>query len=259
MRRCSRWGGGGAALSDETRNSVGYENGNRKHTLIDGTSGESDLTGWYLLGEGDQGDFLYRLSYSDRSDKLAGRDLGQNVTQGYLGWHGLALGEFGFGPAIWLVRYSYDDATNSDTTRIGGGAGGAAVWDSGLGFDLDAELHISDALTLSAGWGRISGELKSGAELEQDLISLGGRFRFADSFFVEGGLERENLDASNGTDRSGTVLRLGGGRCSGRLHESEILRCISSSSAQRENESGNAWPVRNTSIQRGWISNSRFA
>lgn len=155
------------------------------------------------------------------------------MTQGYLGWHGLALGEFGFGPAIWLVRYSYDDATNSDTTRIGGalmrmesgqfdfsaslgailggGAGGAADWDSGLGFDLDAELHVSDALTLSAGWGRISGDLKSGAEQEQDLISLGGRFRFADSFFVEGGLERENLDASNGTDRSGTVFRLGVG------------------------------------------------
>lgn len=222
----------GVATADETRVSIGYATADHELANI-----EFDGSAWYLLGEGDEGDFIYRLAFSKQSvEDATGNELEADVTDAYLGWHGLYWGEVGFGPAILHQRLDWSEATfagmridlegTNKTTFAGalmrtetdqfelsaalGVDAGSDSWDSGFGLLVDADIHVSDSFTVTAGWNRAWGELESGFDVREDAFSLGGRYRFADTFFVEGEAVRTNGEAVN-VDYSSTTFKLGVG------------------------------------------------
>ena len=219
---------GGAAFSDETRISLGYEIIDQEDDAVGGKE-KSSGNGWYLLGEGDKGDFLYRLSYRDRSQELddKSRKFDVSVTDAYFGWHGLYLGQAGFGAAFnhIMIESGSDEADRTvagllmrsesdqiDWTLSLGAIVNSDNLDSGLAFLVGADIHVSQAVTLTGGWNRLDGEYKNGGEdATIDVFDLGARYRFADMFFVEGGVELVNgtSDALAGADSSSTTFSLG--------------------------------------------------
>ena len=220
--------GGGAALSDETRISLGYEIIDQEDDAVGGKE-KSSGNGWYLLGEGDKGDFLYRLSYRDRSQELddKSRKFDVSATDAYFGWHGWYLGEVGFGLAFHhLIAKSNDLETDRtvagllmrsesdqiDWTLSLGAIVNSDTFDSGLAISAGADMHVSQAVTLTGGWNRLDAEYKNGGEdATIDVFDLGVRYRFADMFFVEGGVELVNgsSDSLAGADSSSTTFSLG--------------------------------------------------
>lgn len=186
---------------------------------------ESDGKAWGLLVEGDEADFFYRLGFSRGNEEatIAGTKLEADaeLTTAYLGWHGLNLGEIGIGPAILYQKADLTGVevnntavnlsgtgktifagvlmrTETDqfdfTTAVGVDAGSDG-WKNGTGLLIEADVHASDAFTLSGGWQRAWGDFENGAEVKEDIFSLTGRYRIADTFFVQGGVSRTNGDA----------------------------------------------------------------
>ena len=209
---------------------MGYGIGDTKEKvrLIGGQSSSdinSDSKAWYLSVEGDEGDFLYLLSFGRGNQKsestVAGMDVkgeaDSELAQAFLGWHGLYWGEVGFGPALLHRRLEIDNfevevggqrgtiASNlsSDTTFAGalmrtetdqfdfstavGIDAGSEGWKNGYGLLVGADFHVSDSITLSGGWERAWGEFENGTDVREDIFSLEGRFRIADSFLSKAG------------------------------------------------------------------------
>lgn len=221
----------GIAYAEETRISAGYQIIDQEDDTIAGKE-ESSGNGWYLLGEGDKGDFVYRLSYRDLSLELDdnSRKFDVSVTDAYFGWHGWYLGDaVGFGPVFNHIMVKSGN-TESDRTIAGlmmrsesdqidwtlslGAIVNSDTFDSGLAFSVGADMHVSQAVTLTGGWNRTQAEYKNGGEdAKIDVFDLGARYRFADMFFVEGGLELVNgsSDELAGADSSSTTFLLGVG------------------------------------------------
>ena len=72
-------------------------------------------------------------------------------------------------------------------------------------------MHVSQDVTFTGSWNRTQAEYKSGEDATIDVFDLGARYRFADMFFVEGGLELANgsSDELAGADTSSTTFSLG--------------------------------------------------
>lgn len=215
------------AYAEETRISVGYE-------IIDMESeapaGDFSGNGWYLLGEGDKGDFVYRLSYGNRSLEKDDNtlEIDESVTDAYFGWHGWHLGEVGFGLAFNHILGKQNDV-EADRTVAGllmrsesaqfdwmlslGAIVNSDNLDSGLAFSVEADMHVSQVVTLTGGWNRWQGEYKDGGEdVTSDVFDIGVRYRFADTFFVEGGVELMNGSSDLAADESSyTAFSLGVG------------------------------------------------
>lgn len=216
----------GIAYAEETRVSLGYETVDQEDNM------DSSGNGWYLLGEGDKGDLVYRLEYRDLSQELDdnSRKFDVSETDAYFGWHGWYLGEaVGFGPVFNHIMVKSDNV-DSDRTVAGlmmrsesdqidwtlslGAIVNSDTFDSGLAFSVGADMHVSQAVTLTGGWNRTQAEYKNGGEdATIDVFDLGARYRFADMFFVEGGLQLANgsSDELAGADTSSTTFSLGVG------------------------------------------------
>lgn len=264
-----------AALADETRISIGYgtiDQGIRLPGIPDPilkyTFGEAETAGqgYQVLVEGDQDDFLYSLSYGRSS--VAGKiptslsvgpappqsidasefESAVETVSGSVGWHGLNLGEFGFGPVIKYSRNALSNTKlviggqaplrNSDTifamaserTVLGAlmrresdlfdfsASAGSIIsgddWKHGLTLSIDADVHVSDAVTLTGDWTRTWGEHEGGGDASADMFGLGGRVHVRNGFFLEGNVVRRKNGTNSvfGDDLWGTSMRLGIGR-----------------------------------------------
>lgn len=256
-----------AALADETRVSVRYgtiDQGIRLPSIPDPVllftfnEAETNGRGYQVQVEGDEADFLYSLNYSrhgvsgtiptqltvlGQTNQLES-DFEYDIERvgGTLGWHGLKLGGFGFGPVV-----SYSRTTVSSTKLVIDGSqtlrntdavfgfgsertvlgalmrnesdlfdfsvsAGTIVqgdaWKHGLALSIEADIHVSDAVTLTGDWTRAWGKqavfhfvnesrtIDAIRETEADAFGLGGRLKVADRAFLEGRMTR----ARNGTN-----------------------------------------------------------
>lgn len=119
----------GAALADETRISVGYGT-IELHTGHIRSKAEVEGRGYWLRAEGDEGDFLYALSFGRHNASGSGvippsppeiptpldSDLKYpdiETVVATLGWHGLYLGGLSFGPFVAYERVAHTDGTFS--------------------------------------------------------------------------------------------------------------------------------------------------
>lgn len=261
-----------AALADETRISVGYGTVDLHFSFLYESPSAMDGKGYYLRAEGDEGDFLYSLSFGRHS--ATGSDVfppsppeipnptdadlehPEIETAGAsLGWHGLNMGGIGFGPVISYERVAHSDGTvssfftdpideatmeqtvagvlmrtetdNFDFSATVGSIIMGNAWEHGLAMSIAADVHVSDAVTLTGDWTRAWGLQSAWAgefdnefnliyenrEIVSDAFGLGGRVRVADGVFLEGWMTR----ARNGTyidfgqDNWFTTLNLGVG------------------------------------------------
>ena len=144
------------------------------------------------------------------------------LTQAYLGWHGLNLGQIGIGPAILhqnaelsgveiagspadfsamckttfagvLMRTETDQFDFTAAVGIDAGSDG---WKNGTGLLIGAGFHVSDAFTQPGGCNRSWGDFEDGTEVKENIFSLGGCYRIADSAFVEGAALRTKCSVS---------------------------------------------------------------
>ena len=116
-----------AAMANETRVSFGYRTVDLRTGHL-GSSSDVDGKGYYIRAEGDEGDFLYGLSFGRHSASGTGEippnpptipnplesDLNYpdiETVGAALGWHGLYHGGLGFGPFI-----AYEKVASSDST-----------------------------------------------------------------------------------------------------------------------------------------------
>ena len=193
----------GAALADETRISVGYGKVDLK-THVGSNSTAMNGRGYWLRAEGDEGDFLYGLSFGRHSASGSGvlppsppeipNPLDSNLkypeieTVGAaLGWHGLSLGGYGFGPFIAYERVAHSDGTLSflrftdpipeetmeqtvagvlmrtetdgfDFSVTAGSVIMGNAWENGLAISIAADVHVTEAVTLMGNWTRAWGK-----------------------------------------------------------------------------------------------------
>ena len=264
----------GAALADETRISAGYGTVDLRALVISLDPTAMDGKGYWLRMEGDEGDILYGLSFGRHSASGSGvippsppeipNPIDADVeypeieTVGAtLGWHGLNLGGFGFGPFISYERVAHSDGTVSwlgftdavpeatieqtvtgvltrmetDGFDISATAGSFVMgdaWEHGLAMSISADVHVSDAVTLTGDWTRAWGKqtVRTGrldendgtpisaiSELVADAFGLGGRVRIADRVFLEGRMTRARNGANIdfGQDNWITTLNIGVG------------------------------------------------
>lgn len=259
-----------ASLSDETRISIGYGTLDLDLRGI-GDPIALDGKGYYLRAVGDEGDFLYSLSFGRHSAKGSGVvppsppeiptafdldvDYPNIETVGAtLGWHGLNLGKaWGFGPFIAYEKVSHTDGTfvwaftdQVDTVTMEETVAGLLIrtemerfdfsatagsiimgdaWEHGLAMSVAADIHVSDAVTLTGDWTRAWGNqpVWTGQndddgdpifvfrEYVADSFGLGGRVMVADGVFLEGGMTRARNGAyiDFGPDNWATHLNIG--------------------------------------------------
>lgn len=272
-----------AALADETRISVSYGTIDQGIQLpgipdpilsVSFNETETKGRGYQVLVEGDEADFLYKLNFrrygvtgtvptllGSQSTTPMDSDFEADIVSvgGTLGWHGLNLGGFGFGPAVSYSRTTLSNTklvlgnltplSNTDSvfgmaserTVLGAlmrresdlfdfsASAGSIIqgdaWKHGLALSIEADIHVSDSVTLTGDWTRVWGKqaavyfdsdpqsINAFRESEADAFGIGGRVRVADGFFLEGGMTR----ARNGTnvifgwDNWTTTLNLGVG------------------------------------------------
>ena len=258
----------GAALADETRISIGYGTVDQEydHPEVDTEiilgGADTNGKGYYLLAEGDEADFLWNLSFSRHSvagtgpfmvvnpaltpelTNITGLDytLDVETVGATLGWHGLRLGEFGFGPAITYARTRMDGSIisnrgqdfgsfsrgaergvagvlmrkESDLIDLSATAGSIVqgdAWEHGLVLSIDAEVHVSEAVTLTGDWNRAWGDLAGVGNASADMFGFGGRVRVSNGFFLEGVVSRRKNGTSVifGDDVWGTAVNIGVG------------------------------------------------
>ena len=210
----------GIAIADETRISVGYSVSNQKEQvdMIDGVPSspiESDINAWYLDVEGDEGDFLYLLSFgrgnqNSEASIAAGTlvdikgEADTELTQALLGWHGLYWGEVGFGPAIMHRRLEIDDAelvVGGQPVTIEGALSGKTTFAGALLRTESDQFDFSAAVGIDAG--------SEGWDNGYGLI-LGADIHVSDTFTLTGGWQRAWGEYEIGVDVREDVFSLQG-------------------------------------------------
>lgn len=248
----------GDSRADETRISVGYGTVDLHSVVLDLQIEDNpvalDGKGYWLRVMGDEGDYLYSLSFGRHSASGDGiispsppeipiaLDLDLKYPEietvdAALGWHGLNLGELGFGPFIAYERVARSEGTaafasitdslsdvskeqtvagvlmraeadNFDISATAGSIVNGNAWEHGLTMSIAADVHVSNAVTVTGDWTRIWGKQAFSSlderlettnvirETKADTFGLGGRVRVADRAFLEGWITR----ARNGTN-----------------------------------------------------------
>ena len=260
-----------AAVADETRISIGYGTIDQGIHIPDISTQGGSLTfgeaetngrGYQVLVEGDEADFLYSLNYSRNgaTGKIPTQlsvlglpvqfesdyELDVERVGGTLGWHGLKLGGFGFGPVV-----SYSRTTVSNTKLVIGGSqtlrntdavlgfgaertvlgalmrkesdifdfsasAGSIVqgdaWEHGLALSIEVDIHVTDAVTLTGDWTRAWGK-QAIFHVVNDRLSIDAiRETEADAFGLGGRVkvaDRVFLEGKMTRARNGTNIHIG--------------------------------------------------